>query len=112
MLTMPESSNQPSEVAQILPWNMFDFPLQMGEFASATREMAQTPGLIGASSQGWWGISQLCGRPARIAPAVRDKVVPCPTPNARLCLTHIGLIICSDVTAKLADLFTLGEINL
>ena len=37
-------NHQPSEVAQTLPWNMFDFPLQRGEFASASREMAQSPG--------------------------------------------------------------------
>ena len=36
---------QPSEVAQIPPCEMFDWPLQRGEFASASREMAQYPGL-------------------------------------------------------------------
>jgi hypothetical protein len=38
--------HQPDQVAQILPWNMFDPPLQRGKLASATREMSQTPGLI------------------------------------------------------------------
>ena len=31
-------------VAQTLPWNMFDLTLQRDGIASATRDMAQTPG--------------------------------------------------------------------
>ena len=37
--------HQPSEVSRTPPSKIFDFALQRGEFASASREKAQSPGL-------------------------------------------------------------------